>query len=200
MDTETEQTRHENPRTTRVRQIVLDASIELLINHGAGEVTATNVTKETGVARTTIYRHWPNPALLLLDTIDAVVAPHAPADMTGDLKADLTKALSNLRVRMATHPFRAIFAALLDNANRDEAFATAQRRLVEGVLAPINHILTAAKERGDLPTTVDIAAAEATLAGPLFHHHIMLRIAIDDDLIAHTIHQLINQETPNDHH
>ena len=181
----------ENPRTTRVRQVILDAAADLLVEHGAGEVTASRIAQETGVARTTIYRHWPDHSHLLLDTIDSLVAPHSPTRVTDDLEADLIMALSNLRTRMTRHPFRQIFAALLDHANQDRTFLAAQQRFVNGVLQPISDILTAARNREALPSSVDLHQAHAVLAGPLFHQHVMLRESIDDRLITNTVHQFL---------
>ena len=181
----------ENPRTTRVRQVILDAAADLLVEQGAGEVTAYRIAQETGVARTTIYRHWPDQAHLLRDTIDSLVAPHSPTTFTDDLGADLITALSNLRARMVRHPFRQIFAALLSQANLDRSFVAAQQRFVNGVLQPINDILTAAVNREDLSSSVDIPQACAALAGPLFHQHVMLRESIDDHLITSTVHQFL---------
>lgn len=181
----------ENPRTTRVRQVILDGATDLLIQHGAREVTAPRIAQETGVARTTIYRHWPDQSRLLLDTIDTIVAPHAPTKVSDDLEADLTDTLTNLRTRMTRHPFRQIFAALLDHANRDRTFVVAQQRFINGVLQPITDVLTAAVDRGDLPSSLDTGQACAVLAGPLFHQHVMLRASIDDRLISKTIHQFL---------
>jgi AcrR family transcriptional regulator len=180
-----------NPRTTRVRQVILDAAADLLVEHGAGEVTASRIAQETGVARTTIYRHWPDQSHLLLDTIDSLVAPHSPTTFTDDLEADLMTALSNLRARMTRQPFRQVFAALLGHANRERRFVAAQQRFVNGVLQPINDILTVAIDRGDVSPTVDIPQACAALAGPLFHQHVMLRESIDDHLITSTVHQFL---------
>ena len=180
-----------NPRTTRVRQVILDAAGDLLVEHGAGEVTASRIAQETGVARTTIYRHWPDQSHLLLDTIDSLVAPHSPTTFTDDLEADLMTALSNLRARMTRQPFRQVFAALLGHANRERKFVAAQQRFVNGVLQPINDILTAAIDRGDVSPTVDIPQACAALAGPLFHQHVMLRESIDDHLITSTVHHFL---------
>lgn len=180
-----------NPRTTRVLQVILDAAADLLVEHGAGEVTASRIAQETGVARTTIYRHWPDQSHLLLDTIDSLVAPHSSTTLTDDLEADLITALSNLRARMTRHPFRQIFAALLGHANLDRSFVAAQQRFVNGVLQPINDILTAATNRGDLSPSVDIPQACAVLAGPLFHQHVMLRESIDDQLITNTVQHFL---------
>ncbi|MCH8983422.1 MAG: TetR/AcrR family transcriptional regulator, partial [Acidobacteria bacterium] len=141
----------ENPRTTRIRDIVLQAVIELLVAEGAGAVTALRVSKHAGVARSTIYQHWPDQNNLLLDAIDRIMIPDVPTSITNNLEEDLTTALANLRRRMTKQPFRALFATLLDHANRDKAFVAPQRRFVNGVLQPIREILTAATQRGDLP-------------------------------------------------
>ena len=187
----------ENPRTTRVRQIILDAATDLLIRKGASALTAVRIAEETGVARSTIYRHWHNHTALLLDVINRVVSPHVPTSITDNLEEDLTTALSNLRMRMTKRPFRIIFGALLDHANRNRESVAAQRRFVSGVIQPIHDILTAAKGRGDLPPTVDVETASAQLVGPLFLRHVMLRITISDRLISQTITQFLceNDET-----
>lgn len=184
----------ENPRTARVRQIMLDAARDLLIKEGAGALTAVRIAEETGVARSTIYSHWPNHTALLLDAIDRIVSPHSPTSITDNLEEDLNTALSDLRMRMTKRPFRIIFGALLDHANRNRGAVAAQRRLVNGVLQPVHDILSAAKGRGDLPSTVDVETASAQLAGPLFVQHVMLRTTISDLLIRQTIAQFLGQK------
>lgn len=188
----------ENPRTTRVRQVILDTAVNLLIERGAREVTASRVGQETGVARTTIYRYWPDQSSLLLDAVDTLVSPHTPTTITDDLEADLIRALSNLRARMVKRAFRQVFAALLGYANQDQTFVAAQRRFVNGVLQQIRDILTAAACRHELPSSLDLDEACATLAGPLFHQHVMLRESITDDLIRATVDRFLapNVETP----
>lgn len=183
----------ENPRTTRIRRIVFRAAVELLLSEGAEAVTALRISERTGVARSAIYRHWPDQHTLLLDTIDGIVTHHLPISLTGDIREDLTASLSNLRKRMTTKPFRPIFSTLLDQANRDQAFVAVQRRFVSGILQPIHDVLTAAIRRGDLPSIVDVDEAVAQLAGPLFAQHIMLRTTISDVLIGETIGEFLHR-------
>jgi len=183
----------ENPRTTRIRDIVLPSVIELLLAEGAGAVTALRVSERAGVARSTIYQHWPAQDTLLLDAIDRIMIPHVATSITDNLEDDLTTALTNLRKRITKRPFRALFATLLDHANRDRAFVAAQHRFVKGVLQPIHDILTAARQRGDLPLTVDVDEAAAQLAGPVLTQHIMLRTTISDDLITNTTRHFVFQ-------
>lgn len=183
----------ENPRTTRIRHIVLSAVVELLLVEGAGAVTALRVSEHAGVARSTIYQHWPAPNSLLLDAIDRMMIPHVPTSITNDLQGDLTTALTNLRSRMTNQPFRALFATLLDHANRDRAFVAAQRRFIISALQPIRDILDDAMQRGDLPAAIDVTQAAAQLAGPIFTQHIMLRATITNQLITDTTNNFLHQ-------
>ena len=182
-----------NPRTIQVRQIILDAAIDLLIKEGAGALTAVRIAEKTGVARTTIYRHWTDNTALLLDAIDKLISPHVPTSLSENLEEDLSATLTNLKMRMTKRPFRIVFAALLDHANRNRDAVGAQRRFVSGVLQPLQDVLANAKGRGVLPSTVDVETASAQLAGPLFIQHVMLRTAISDRLIAQTIERFLDQ-------
>ena len=177
----------ENPRTTRVRKVVIEAATTLFIEEGYRSVTPQRVSQETGVARSTIYRHWPDQQALLLDTIDVVVFPHGSQDLTGDLRADLWTALDALRRRLDRRPFRDVFAALLEHANRSREIVPAQRRFVEGVLAPTRAVIEAAVEQGGLELSGSPEEAIAQITGPLLHQHVMLRRRITDELITATV-------------
>ena len=189
----------ENPRTTRIRGIVLPAVIELVLAEGAGAVTALRVSEQAGVARSTIYQRWPDQQTLLLDAIDRIITPHVATTVTDNLEDDLITALFTLRKRITKRRFRPLFATLLDHANRDRTFVAAQRRFVKGVLQPIRDILTASAQRGDLPLTVDVDDAAVQLAGPIITRHIMLRTTTSDELITNTTrHFLLHyHERPN---
>lgn len=134
------------------------------MSEGGEAVTALRVSEHAGVARSTIYEHWPTANALLLDAIDKIMTPHSPTLISGDLETDLTTTLRGLRQRLSDQPFLTWFATLLDHANRDESFAAAQQRFVNGVLQPLNHVLTAAKEQDELAPDTDPAAIAAHLA------------------------------------
>ncbi|MEM8922375.1 MAG: TetR/AcrR family transcriptional regulator [Actinomycetota bacterium] len=174
-----------------MRKVMLDAAIELLLTGGAGEVTANRIAEETGVARTTIYRQWPDQPSLMLATIDALVAPHHSMASSGDLRTDLASMLSGLRTRLVTREVRPVFAALVDHALRDGAFVAAQRRFVQGMVQPTIDVLDQAKERGDLAPDLDCAAAATTLTGPIFHQFLLMQEPIDDELIEQVIEQFM---------
>lgn len=163
--------------------MILDAAVELLAQRGAHEVTATRIAEETGVARTTIYRQWPDQASLLLATIDTIIAPSYEPSTTGDVMADLHQALTNLRRRLQVRPVHPIFAGLVDLASRDDDVVEAQQRFIAGLVQPITDVLETACETGLLPADLDCALATTSLAGPLLHQALIMRQSIEDELI-----------------
>lgn len=172
-----------NPRTRRVQQVVLAAAVEVLLKEGAECVTATRVADHADVARTTIYRHWPDQASLLLATIDAVTSPHHPPPELAVFDRDLRSALQKLRTRLVVHETRAVFGALASHAHHDQAFAAAQRRFVEQLVQPLAALLEAARQQGDVGAEMDCRLEATLLAGPVLHRHLMLHADIPDELI-----------------
>lgn len=172
-----------NPRTRRVRQVIIDAAVDVLFTDGAEHVTATRVAERADVARTTIYRHWPGQASLLLATIDAVTSPHHSTPELSVFDRDLRSTLQRLRTRLVVHETRAVFGALASHAYHDEGFAAAQRRFVEQLVQPVAALLETARDRGDVAEEMDCRLEATLLAGPVLHHHLMLRAEIPDELI-----------------
>ena len=172
-----------NPRTQRVRKVILAAAVDVLLTDGAEDVTATRVAERADVARTTIYRHWPDQASLLLATIDAVTSPHHTMPELAEFDRDLRSVLQELRTRLVVHETRALFGAFASRAHHDRAFAAAQRRFVEQFAQPVTALLEAARERGDVDAEMDCQLEALLLAGPLLQRHLMLHADIPGELI-----------------
>lgn len=171
--------------------MILDAATKLFFDEGANAVSAMRICEETGVARTTIYRQWPDQPSLLLATIEAMIAPDVEAPNSGDLEADLTTALTGLRGRMSERPVRQVIAALIEHGLRDKGFLRAQRRFVEGLVAHVSAALTYATERGELPDDFDCASAASIIAGPLLYQHLLVSQKISTEMIEQIVSQFI---------
>ena len=177
-----------NPRTKRVRRLILDSAIQVLLEHGVEEVTATRVAEQADVARTTIYRHWPDQPSLLLATIDALTAPHdQPGARARAPETDVTTHLRNLRTRLVAREVRLVFGALAARSASDGGFATAQHRFIEQLIKPLPLGLLAAQEIGTLPAEVDCQFEANLLAGSVLHQHLVLYTDVSDDLIDEVV-------------
>src|SRR5260221_6997126 len=63
------------PRDQHADAKILKATIRLLEQHGFRAVTLEGIAEEAGVARTTVYRRWPNKAAGGRDAFLTHVAP-----------------------------------------------------------------------------------------------------------------------------
>ncbi len=68
--------------------MVLEAALSLLIERGYGELTIEAVAAESGVAKSTIYRHWPSRVELVNDAF-LELKPALPVPPEGDVRERL---------------------------------------------------------------------------------------------------------------
>ena len=84
-----------DPRIERTRRLVLEATVAHLAEFGYGAVTIEAVAARSGVAKSTIYRHWPGRVELIRDAFHELKAPHAPP-AEGDVREQVVTVLENL--------------------------------------------------------------------------------------------------------
>ena len=153
-------------------ETVFTWAFRLLIEEGSHAITAHRLHKESGIARTTIYRHWPETSDLLAAMLDRATGDQDTPDFTGDLRGDLTAAAGSLIFRFNNRPVRALFGALVEHSRKDPETDLAAS-YIDGLLQPMVRAITDWIERGALePGDVDDLVAE--LSGPLLMRHIML--------------------------
>lgn len=64
-----------DPRLDRSRSAILSAAVALLSEGGVKQVTVDAVTARSGVARSTLYRHFPNNTELLAAAFQELLPP-----------------------------------------------------------------------------------------------------------------------------
>ncbi|MFC4149849.1 TetR/AcrR family transcriptional regulator [Micromonospora mangrovi] len=167
-----------DPRVRRTRAAVITAALGLLTERGLAGTTIEAVAERSGVAKTTIYRHWDGQGALVLDAFDTV--RRAPVDPdTGTLRGDLLDLVTGLAGALSTGPAAGLMFALIDAAERDPQLAALHRREAEARHAVILHAITRGIARGELPADTDPADVLDQLAGPLFHRRAVSGATLD---------------------
>lgn len=162
-----------DPRVVRTREQALAAAQRLLIDEGLDAVTHQRVAEVAGVGRRTLYRHWPDARSLLHDALALTRAPEAPigADLTETVLAHLVA----FDAAMHVGPLGYILAALFERSTHDPEFESLRSELAATGCRPLESALSAAADRGELPTDLDVEAAVAMLEGPVLHGAIVRR-------------------------
>jgi AcrR family transcriptional regulator len=155
-------------RVRRSRATVLGVTAELLFERGFAGASVDEITRRSGVAKTTIYRHWPTRSDLLRDACSSIGTPLEIPD-TGSFEGDVTALLTSLAHLLRSEKWTSVLPSVIDAAERDPDIAAMYSRLQEGYSAPLQSIIQRAMQRGELPKTTDAALLVAALTGPLFY-------------------------------
>jgi AcrR family transcriptional regulator len=166
------------PRSEEARRKALVAAAALIVERGVGNLTIEEVAARSGVAKTTIYRHWPERAALILDTVRATFTDVATPD-TGTLRGDLEAWFGGMVRADLSGQVGEIMPSLLDAAGRDPEIAQLLDQLTDERQGPILEIVSRAQERGELPADLDNRVVVGTIVGPIVFRKLAWRQPID---------------------
>lgn len=163
-----------DPRVARSRAAVLDATLDLLAERGWSGTTVAGVSERSGVAKTTIYRHWPTLSAVVLDAFGSLPRP-APGEPSHDLYADLVTMLCALADELEQARWSQCLPALVEAAEREPEIAALAREVEQDHRRPLVERLAAAAADRHLPHETDVELMAHMLADPLFYRRLLTR-------------------------
>ena len=177
-------------RVRRSKDVVMATTYELVSEGGLAGVTVDAVARRSGVAKTTIYRHWPSREALLLDAC-AEMGPHFDIPDTGSFPEDLRALARRVAEQLLAGPYAAILLSLMDAAERNPdlaaLLAAIQTKLVEAVHA----VMARARARGELRRLPEPSDAAALLVGPLLYRRLFSHEPLSEEFITLVIDRLV---------
>jgi AcrR family transcriptional regulator len=159
---------------------VLAAAHRLLETEGLGSVTFGRISRETGVSRTTLYRHWSSPSELISEAW-ARVAPSNHVTHSAELEDDLVGVFRAVRDVVESSTMRRSLPALLVAAQRDPVISSLHARFVQDRRQPIVERLRAAIADGQIRADADPELLVDLLSGPIFYRQLLRRTRTSDD-------------------
>ena len=184
----------ESPRTQRTRDAVVRAGVELLLEGGTSALTVEAVVQRSGVARSTIYRHWPTRTEMVAAAFAELMPPIPTPVLTGDLSQQLEALLCPLAEQIATEEFAALVPSLLAGAARDPELAPFHAGFVARQREPVHAVLRQAVQDEQI-RRLDLDEGVSQLVGPLLFQRVILdqpvtptfaRRLVADFLAAHS--------------
>jgi len=179
-------------RVRRSKAAVLRVTSELLTESGLGGLSVDEVSRRSGVAKTTIYRHWPTRSDLVLEACSQMSTTHEVPD-TGSFEGDITALLTSIAKLLTTARWSSVLPSIVDAAERDSDLAKIHSRIQMGHATPFHEVIARAVRRGEIPRTADPKAMIATLLGPLFYRRWFSREPLDDKFVKRIIRNAIAQ-------
>lgn len=160
-------------RSERAFQAILDATGELVADHGLAATSIDQIAARAGVGKQTIYRWWPNKAALVLDYAQERARP-VPEPDTGSLRGDLGRLAADLVSALSDSPAGRVCAELIGSAEADPDFARSFREaFVSRRRATVLAVLGRWQERGEVRADVDLEVATDLLYGPIWYRRLV---------------------------
>ena len=175
----------------------LAAAYELLTEFGLSGVSVDEVSRRSGVAKTTIYRHWPSRSALLFDAV-MQFAPRLQTPNTGSFRGDLTALARGLAQRLQTGRWASAMPSIVDAAERDAEVAEFQSRTHAGMMSGFSAIAARAQTRGELGPNFDASELTAAIAGPIFYRRWFSRQELDDAFVRGVVERALGWDS-SDH-
>lgn len=172
------------PRSQKARRAVLDAARTIIEKSGYEAATIEAIAERAGVAKTTIYRSWPNRAALVVDLLmemaqDAVPMPSGP-DPLGAMRTEMRGI-----ARAADHLMGRLLTSLVSEAQRDPEIRAA---LLDGLFHPRTQatakMVRKAQESGALRKDIPAHVAVDLLVGPLFYRMLVRHQPLTDTFVS----------------
>ena len=180
-----------DPRVERSRVQVLHSTLELLGEVGYGDLTIEAVAARSGVAKSTIYRHWKGKLELVTDAfIEMKVAEPPPA--AGPVAQRVTAVLVDLASNVVDPGWRVTcMPALIEASARCPEVADVSRDLAETGTARLRAVLDDGVAAGELPPDVDTLLLADALLGPILLRGLFHRSPVRPDDVPALVAQLL---------
>jgi TetR/AcrR family transcriptional regulator of autoinduction and epiphytic fitness len=168
-----------DPRVALSRQLILRAALDELGSAGYGGFTIESVAAHSGVAKSTIYRHWPNKLALIADAFRTFHEQQSPDIETGSPHQRVTRIVRHVAEIVAGSTFSACIPALIDGAERDPDLRTFHHQFQIEARKPLVAVIAAGVVTGDFPAHLDPALAASALLGAIFYRRLMSGESLD---------------------
>ena len=201
MSEECEEKQAGRPRCPHTHLAILEATRDLMTETGFTGLTIEGIAERAGVGKTTIYRHWPDKAKLVMEAFFTCANPKLAFPDTGSLREDLVRQMRAL-VREFNGPMGQTVATLIAGMQNDAALAEAFRQQwIEARRAESRAVIERSKARGELRAEIEPDALLDALHGPLYFRlltkYAPLNAAFAERLIDLVLSGLLNPSIQN---
>jgi len=171
------------PRSEKARLAILHSTLKLLGENGFSDLTIEAVAAHAGVGKATVYRWWPNKAVLIADAFASSTTRKLHFPDTGFVGTDMSQQMRQL-IKVFRSPRGRIVSAILGGGQSDQDLIAAFR---ERFLWPRRReayvTLRRGIQRGELPKDQDLDLLLDSLYGPIYMRFLIRHDRLTPDFV-----------------
>ncbi|MCW2559297.1 MAG: TetR-family transcriptional regulator [Mycobacterium sp.] len=156
-------------RTAAVRDAVLRAAADLLVEDGLEGIELTAVAQRAGVGKSTVYRRWGSVPGLVADLLVDMADTSSPRPSTGALRSDLLTQAKLIRRTLIDDRQGRLFKAIIAAATCDAVTANALADFYRNRIDEVSPVVVEAVARGEAPQGTDPSEVIRQLSAPLYY-------------------------------
>jgi len=170
-----------DPRIERSRMVILKAAVDELAEVGYGQVRMESVAGRAGVAKSTLYRHWPDKLALIADAFETFHEQMVPDLGELPVREAVALLIRHVAEVVLDSTFSRCIPALIEGAERDERVRAFHHRYSADRRQALIDLIARGIERGEIAPGVDPELATITLLGAVFYRRLMTGAPFDPD-------------------
>jgi len=162
-----------DPRIRRTHDTVLPAALSVLAERGFADFGMEAVAEASGVAKSTLYRHWPTKLSLLRDALERLNQQPQVELEAGSARTRVERLLEHLAAALSDSVLSACIPGLIEAAERHPEVAEFLHQYSDRRRAALTRVIRKGIEEGELSAHVDPELASLALSGPVFYRRLM---------------------------
>lgn len=149
------------PRSEAVSRAILDATLDLIAEHGSiGAISVEGIAARSGASKTTIYRRWASKEELVAAAVDSIKAPPEMDLPHTSVRDDLVRLGRSVRSSLSEKEQRILRVIMLETGSNPELREHQQRAMARRRDFS-RGVFRYWVERGELRSDIDVGIAAA---------------------------------------
>lgn len=190
-----------DPRVARSHAAVMDAARELLVDLGPDGLTVDAVVARSGVAKSTVYRHWKTRDDLVADVFAECMPRVVPADERLSGAEALRDLAGQLAASFVDPGWQRLLPALILLKPHSDAMADLNDEMRRSQQDLVTDVFQRCVDEGVLDPVVvdDPERAGLLLVGPLLAVALADGDAMDDSFVDEVVERFVRGHAPTPH-
>lgn len=188
----------EDPRVSRSRAAIIRAATDLLVDGGPNAVTIDAIVARSGVAKSTIYRHWESRDEVLLAVMESCAPVLDPPDPALSVADSLRRLGHTIAAYFNDPEWARVLPALLLLKSHAHGVAALEERLERDQQQVITQLIERGVQEGMLRPDAADHEAMTQLVGPIMFAHLTGTVAVDEAFVDRTVDRFLATYRPAD--
>lgn len=187
-----------DPRIARTRKAVLDAATDLLVEGGPSALTMDAVVARSGVAKSTLYRHWDTRDALVAAVFDVCAPEMEIPESPGSCEEGLRALVRSLARSLSEEHWDQLAPALILLSRQHPELADLDSEMKQAQHEATEAVLQLGIEEGILDASVldDVNRTVALVIGPIVFAGLSGMTPVDAGLADACVDQFLAGQKP----